>query len=129
MSRLPEDEFKDVIAELRRTAPEPPPVHWGAYRAELREKLERRTNRRWAGWRWPLRPFQIAVAAGFVAVLVYIGLPGHGQIPSDPAVMENAILASRLDVIAHLDVVQELDLFEDFDVIERLDSLPARDEG
>ena len=41
MSRMPEDEFKDVIAELRRTAPEPPPVHWGAYRAELREKLER----------------------------------------------------------------------------------------
>ncbi len=57
MSRLPEDEFKDVIAELRRTAPEPPPVHWGAYRAELREKLERRGSRGWAGWSWPLRPF------------------------------------------------------------------------
>ena len=129
MSRLPEDEFKDVIAELRRTAPEPPPVHWGAYLAELREKLERGGSRGWAGWRWPLRPFQMAVAAGFVAVLVYIGLPGHGQVPGDPAVMENAILASRLDVIAQFDVVQKLDLFEDFDVIERLDSLPARDEG
>jgi hypothetical protein len=69
------------------------------------------------------------VAAGFVAVLVYIGLPGHGQVPSDPAVVENAILASRLDVIAHLDVVQKLDLLEDFDVIERLDSLPTRGEG
>jgi hypothetical protein len=129
MSRLPEDEFKDVIAELRRTAPEPPPVHWGAYSAELREKLERRGSRGWAGWSWPLRPFQMAVAAGFVAVLVYIGLPGHGQVPGDPAVMENAILASRLDVIAQFDVVQKLDLFEDFDVIERLDSLPARGEG
>jgi len=129
MSRLPDDEFKHVIAELRRTAPEPPPVHWGAYRAELREKLERRGSRGWAGWSWPLRPFQMAVAAGFVAVLVYIGLPGHGQVPGDPAVMENAILASRFDVIADLDVVQKLDLFEDFDVIERLDSLPARSEG
>ena len=129
MSRQPEDEFKDVIAELRRSAPEPPPVHWGAYRAELREKLERRGSRGWAGWIRPLRPFQIAVAAGFVAVLVYISLPGHGQAPGDPAVMENAILASRLDVIAHLDVVQKLDLFEDFDVIEHLDSLPARGEG
>jgi hypothetical protein len=128
MSRLPEDEFKDVIAELRRTALEPPPVHWGAYRAELREKLERRGNRGWAGWSWPLRPFQMAVAASFVAVLVYIGLPG-GQIPNDSAVIENAILASRLDVIAQLDVVQKLDLLEDFDVIERLDSLPARREG
>jgi len=131
MSRLPEDEFKDVIADLRRTAPEPPPVHWGAYRAELREKLERGGSRGWAWWSRPLRPlrpFQMAVAASFVAVLVYIGLPGNGQIPNDPAMMENAILASRLDVIADLDVVQKLDLLEDFDVIERLDSLPTRGE-
>jgi len=129
MSRLPEDEFKDVIADLRRTAPEPPPVHWGAYRAELREKLQRRGNRGWAGWSPPLRPFQIAVAAGFVAVLVYIGLPGHGQIPGDPAVMENAILASHLDVVQKLDFFEDFEDFEDFDVIERLDSLPARGEG
>ena len=134
MSRLPEDEFpedefKDVIAELRRSVPEPPPVHWGAYRAELREKLERGERRGWAWWSRPLRPFQMAVAASFVAVLVYIGLPGHGQIPNDTAMMENAILASRLDVIADLDVVQKLDLLEDLDVIERLGSPPARDEG
>ena len=134
MSRLPEDEFqedefKDVIAELRRTAPEPPPVHWGAYRAELREKLERGGSRSWAWWSRPLRPFQMAVAASFVAVLVYIGLPGHGQVPNDTARMENSILASHLDVIADLDVVQKLDLLEDFDVIERLDSLPTLGEG
>ena len=134
MSRLPEDElpedkFKDVIAELRRTEPEPPPVHWGAFRAELREKLERRGNRGLAGWSWRLRPIQMAVAASFVAVLVYIGLPGHGQVPNDTTAMDNAILASRLDVIAQLDVVQKLDVLEDFDVIERLDSLPARREG
>ena len=127
MSRLPEDEFKDLIAELRRTEPEAPPVHWGAYRAELREKLERRGTHGWAGWSWRLRPFQMAVAASFVAVLVYIGLPGH--VPNDTTAMDNAILASRLDVIAQLDVVQKLDVLEDFDVIERLDSLPARREG
>ena len=129
MSRPPEDEFKDLIARLRSTAPEPPPVHWGAYRAELREKLERRARRWGAGWSWPLRPFQVAVGAAFVAVLIYIGLPGHGQIPGDPAAIENAILASRLDMIARLDVVQKLDVLEDFDVIDRLDSLPARREG
>ncbi len=134
MSRLPEDEFpedefKDVIAELRRTAPEPPSVHWGAYRVELREKLERGARRGWAEWNRPLRPFQIAVAVSFIAVLVYIGLPGQGQIPNDSAMMENAILASRLDMIADLDVVQKLDLLEDFDVIERLDSLHPRGEG
>jgi hypothetical protein len=134
MTRLPEDEspedkFKDVIAELGRTAPEPPPLHWGAYRAELREKLERGGSRGWSRWSQPLRPFQMTVAASFVAVLVYMGLPGQGRIPNDPATMENAIMASRLDVIAHLDVVQKLDLLEDFDVIERLDSLPPRGEG
>ncbi len=129
MSKPPEGEFKDVIAELRRTAPEPPPLHWGAYRVELREKLDRRGLRGWVGWSQPFRPFQMAVAASFVAVLVYIGLPGLGQIPGDPTLVENAILASRLDMIAQLDVVQQLDLLEDFDVIRRLDSLPGRGEG
>jgi hypothetical protein len=129
MSGLPEDDFKDLIAQLRRTAPEPPPVHWGAYRAELREKLERRGSRSWVGWSWPLRPFQVAAAACFVAVLIYIGLPNQGQITGDSVAMENAILASRLDVIATLDVVQQLDVLEDFDVIDGLDSLPAHREG
>lgn len=129
MSRLPEDEFKDVIDQLRRSAPEPPPVHWGAYRAELREKVDRRGARVWAGWTWKLRPVQMAIGAGFVAVLVYIGLPGYGSMPSDPALMENALLASRLDMIDQLEVVQQLDLLEDFDVIRRLDSLPRRGEG
>jgi hypothetical protein len=129
MSRQPEDEFKDVIEALRRSAPEPPPVHWGAYRAELREKLAERRGRAWAGWTWRLRPVQVAVAAGFVAVLVYIGLPGYGSMPTDPVLMENPVLASRLDMIDHLEVVQKLDVLEDFDVIKNLDTLPARSEG
>ena len=129
MTKPPEDEFAEVIAELRRTVPEPPPVHWAAYRAELREKLERGGSRGWVGWSRPLRPFQMAVAGSFLALLVYLGLPGHGQIPNDPATVEKAILSSRLDVIADLDVVQKLDLLEDFDVIERLDTFPPRGEG
>jgi hypothetical protein len=129
MSRPPEDEFKDVIEQLRRSAPEPPPLHWGAYRAELREKLEQRRGRAWAGWTWRLRPVQVAIAAGFIALLVYIGLPGYGSMPSDPALMENAVLASRLDMIDQLEVVQKLDLLEDFDVIRRLDTLPRNGEG
>ena len=129
MSRQPEDEFQDIITELRHTAPEPPPVHWGAYRAELREKLEERRGRAWAGWTWRVRPVQVAIAAGFVAVLVYIGLPGYTTLPTDPVLMENAVLATRLDMIDHLEVVQKLDLLEDFDVIKSLDSLPPRGEG
>jgi len=129
MSHPPEDEFRDVIAELRRSAAEPPPVHWGAYRVELREKLERRRAPAWAGWTWRLRPVQLAVAAGFVALLVYIGLPGYGTMPTDPVLMDNPVLASRLDMIDHLGVVQKLDILEDFDVINKLDTLPSRGEG
>lgn len=129
MKGQPEEEFKDIIAELRRSTPEPPPVHWGAYRAELREKLERRRGRAGAGWTWRVRPIQVAIAAGFVAVLVYIGLPGYSPLPNDPVLMENAVLATRLDMIDHLEVVQKLDVLEDFDVIKNLDSLPARGEG
>jgi hypothetical protein len=129
MSGQPEEEFKDIIAELRRSTPEPPPVHWGAYRAELREKLEQRRGRAGAGWTWRVRPIQVAIAAGFVAVLVYIGLPGYSPLPNDPVLMENAVLATRLDMIDHLEVVQKLDVLEDFDVIKNLDSLPARGEG
>jgi hypothetical protein len=129
MSRQPEEEFKDIIAELRRSTPEPPPVHWGAYRAELREKLERRRGRAGTGWTWRVRPIQVAIAAGFVAVLVFIGLPGYSPLPNDPVLMENAVLATRLDMIDHLEVVQKLDVLEDFDVIKNLDSLPARGEG
>jgi hypothetical protein len=127
MSRLPEDEFKDVIAELRRTAPEPPPVHWGAYRAELRETLERGARGGWGGWSRLLRPFQMAVAAVSSRACLYRPA-GPPPVP-DPATMDNAFLSSHLDVIAHLDVVQRLDLLEDFDIIERLDSLPPRGEG
>ncbi len=122
-NRPPEDEFRDLVQELRRTAPEPPPIHWGAYRAELRDKLERR--RAPAPWTWARswksRPLQIAVATSLVAVLAWVGLPGRQG--TDPALLENAILASRLDLIVQLDVVQQLDVLEDFDVISRLDRL------
>ena len=56
-----------------------------------------------------------------VAVLAWVGLPGRQG--ADPALLENAILASRLDLIVQLDVVQQLDVLEDFDVISRLDRL------
>jgi hypothetical protein len=114
------------MAELARTAPVPPPIHWGAYRAELRERLERRGGRGAARGGWLARPAPALVAAALVAVLVVAGLPDGlaPPPPPDPLALDSTILASRLDMLARLDVVQQLDLLEDFNVIGELDELP-----
>ncbi len=124
--RSSRDRFGWLMTELARTAPAPPPIHWGAYRAELRERLERRSSRAGALWWWLVRPMPALVAAGLVAVLVMAGLPGGVRSPGapDPLALDNTILASQLDMIARLDVVQQLDLLEDFNVIGELDELP-----
>jgi len=121
--RASRERFAALMTELARTAPPPPPIHWGAYRAELRERLERRTSG--SAWLWAslARPLPALVAAGLVALLVMTGLPGAVRTP-DPLALDNTILASQLDMIARLDVVQQLDLLEDFNVIGELDELP-----
>jgi anti-sigma factor RsiW len=116
------DRFAALMTELARTAPAAPPIHWGAYRAELRDRLERRSS----VWSWRVMPMPALVAAGLVAVLVMAGLPGGVRSPGAPDLLalDNTILASQLDMIARLDVVQQLDLLEDFNVIGELDELP-----
>jgi anti-sigma factor RsiW len=149
---LPEDEARaiqahvDGCADCRRdraeverlaldlSRAEAPPVHWGAYRAELEDKLAGRLGPPGpaAGRRWLWPPLPATLAAGLVALLLYMGLPAkHGQAPiaGDPAGLENAILASRLDLISRLDLVQRLDLLEDLDVIRGLDRLAPRGES
>jgi len=124
--RAAREGFAQVMTALARTAPPAPPIHWGAYRAELRERIERGGARRGGPWAWIGRPVPALVAAALVAVLVVAGLPGL-RVPGtpDPLALDNTILASRLDMIARLDVVQELDLLEDFNVINELDELPG----
>ncbi len=124
--RAARERFAGLVSELARTAPAPPPIHWGAYRAELRERLERGSSRDGALWTWLVRPAPALVAAALVAVLVMAGLPGGVRAPGtpDPLALDGPILASRLDMIARLDVVQQLDLLEDFNVIGELDELP-----
>ena len=121
---------RDVEAlALGLAALEPPRVHWGAYRAELREKMAPGAPGRARGaWGWMMNPARALAAAGLVAVMVYLGLPGVGVKPGsngggEISVAEDAILSSRLDLIASMEVVQRLDMLEDFDVIRRLDSL------
>jgi len=129
--RASRDRFAALMTELADTAPAPPPIHWGAYRAELRERLERRTSA--SGWLWArlARPLPALAAAGLVAVLVMAGLPGGVRAPGapDPLALDNTLLATQLDMIARLDVVQQLDLLEDFNVIGELDELPEPQKG
>lgn len=123
--RAAREDFGRLMTALARTAPPAPPIHWGAYRAELRERIERGGVRRGGGWAWIGRPVPALVAAALVAVLVVAGLPGLHVPGPDPLGLDNTILASRLDMIARLDVVQQLDLLEDFNVISELDELPG----
>ena len=119
------DDFAALAERLAR-APEPaPPIHWGAFRAELREALARRTGQVARPRRWSLGPLPAALGAGLAAIVLYLAVPGQNpRLPrSDQALVEDAMLASHLDVIKDLDVVQRLDLLEDFDVIGRLDRL------
>jgi anti-sigma factor RsiW len=116
------ERFADLMSALARTAPPAPPIHWGAYRAELRERLERRSGP--SAWGWLLRPAPALVAAALVAVLVMTGLPGLRAPGVPDPFRDNPVLASQLDMIARLDVVQQLDLLEDFNVIGELDQLP-----
>jgi len=124
--RVSRERFAALMTELARTAPAPPPIHWGAYRADLRERLERRASGGGWLWAWLVRPLPALVAASLVALLVMTGLPAGLRAPGtpDPLALDNTILASQLDMIARLDVVQQLDLLEDFNVIGELDELP-----
>jgi len=120
-----------ALAERLARAPEPaPPLHWGAFRAQIHAKLERRQRPAGAGRRWSLRPLPAALAASLAAVLLYLGVLGPGApIPvGNQAMLEGEVLDGRLDVVSQLDLVQNLDLFEDFDAIDRLDPLaPSRE--
>ena len=124
-------DFAAIAARLGR-APEPaPPIHWGAFRAELHESLARRSAPERRGRRWSLGGLPAALAAGLAVVVLYLAIPGgNGRAPvGDQAAVENAMLASRLDLIKELDVVQSLDLLEDFDVIGRLDGLESSEKS
>ena len=41
------EDFRGILHGLASSIPQPPQIHWGAYRAELREKLEARRQRAW----------------------------------------------------------------------------------
>ena len=125
-NREPE-EFSDIVQELRRTAPEPPPVAWGRWRAELRARLEARATRR-VWWR---RPLPVTLSAGLAAALLVVavltGVQRSGV--GDLTAMDESLLGRRLDLLRQYQVVERLDLLEDLDVIQQLDRLSGIREG
>jgi len=119
--RQAQADYARIASMLAR--PAAPAVSWGAYRAELRDKLDARRSGGIRSWAWSLRPLSMALAAGLVAVMLWVGGPGGiGQLGPADLALDDSILASRLGLISRLDLVQQLDLLEDLDVIRGLDT-------
>ena len=112
-----------------------PAVHWPSYRAELRTRLQARTERRpWAWWRHPL---PVAVSAGLATALVVVALLAPSARQEERRVrpaenlngFEEVVLGTRLDLLRQYPVVEHLDLLENLDVIRQLDGLTGSREG
>ncbi len=121
--------YRRILGDLARTAPLPPQVHWGRYRAELRARLERGARRAWREW---LRPAPLALAAGALGVLLM--LAGRERLPEPvkrdpPVASEEMMLGRELDLVERSTLVENLDLLEDLDVIQHLEGLSAPREG
>ena len=112
--------------DLARSAPPAPAVHWGRYRAEVRERIERRTRRPAEAWRWWLRPVPTALAAAVIGVLVMVAVRGGSHrvmVKPEAVAFEEIMLGRRLGLLERYEVLERLDLFEDLDVIQHLDGL------
>jgi anti-sigma factor RsiW len=110
--------FQTLLDGLRTSAPAPPEVHWGRWRADLRARLEPRT----AGRRWRLHPWPAALATGLAAAaliaIVWLGEESDAPRTDLASSVEEVVLGDHLD-----------SFLEDLDVIDQLDRLVPRAEG
>lgn len=124
------EEFREILRTLETSRPEPPPIHWGAYRATLREKMAARRGR--TRWRWRWLSWQVPVGLSAVAagVLLFLALQNGLHRPAlngDLWSLEETIAARRLDLLRQYALFERLDLWDDLDVVRRLDQLsPGR---
>ena len=120
---------RELLGALAASAPTPPAVHWGAYRGELRARLEARRDGRtfWRRWRVALVP----LTAGLAAALLFLTIHGVGQRsePRDVAALEETMIGRHLELIRAAPVVEQLELLEDLDIIRQLDRVAPRAEG
>ncbi len=122
------DELRRTVDALRQSAPEPPAIHWGRYRAELSTKLGERGGRAPAR-RWWLSPVPLTLAAGLAALLAVVVVQEGIRGVEDLRAFEEAVIGRRLDLLRQYRVVERLDLLEDLDVIRQLDRLAGSREG
>ena len=133
--------FDGVVMELERSLPEPPEIHWGRYRAELRARLDGATSEspglgahsaapdRAFAWLWgrPLPLALSAVLAGTLLVLAITGLPRQ-RAAEAPLAFEESVIGDQLELLRTYPIVERLDLLENLDVIKQLDRLaPSRE--
>jgi anti-sigma factor RsiW len=122
------ESFRALLSELSSRIDELPVPHWGAYRSELRRKLEARKERRLKWWRpaygWGAG---LAIAAATAALALWLAVPGlrnpANQPPGDQLALEQQMDVTDVGFLRNYGVVQQLDLLENYDVIEHLDEL------
>lgn len=121
--------FRNILQDLGNSLPEPPAVHWGAYRSQLRERLEQRQAGSW-GWRWLRWPIPVALSAAAAGALLILAVQSgtyRPGVPGDLASLEETVVAGRLDLLRQYSMLEHLDLLEDLDVVRQLDQLPRRE--
>jgi hypothetical protein len=97
-------------------------VHWGRYRAELRERLASGPPRRSARPAW--WPVPVALSAALASVLVLLAFdPPRATRVADLAALEEAAIGGQLDLLRDYAIVERLDLLEDLELIRDLDRL------
>jgi anti-sigma factor RsiW len=122
------EETREVLARLTGSLPAPPAVHWGAYRAQLRERLHARGATR-GGWRRFVRPLPLALSAAAAALLVVVAAQTDFRpwAPASDVAFEEVVIGDRLPLLQQYPVVEQLDLLEDLEIIRQLDHLPVRE--
>jgi anti-sigma factor RsiW len=111
------DESRSVLAGLAAGVPEPPPLDWGRYQAELRARRQAAPRRAW----WA-RPVPAILAAGVATAALLLGVHGLDR-AGDRTIVEERELGARLPLLRQYHVVERLDLLEDLDAIRHLDRL------
>jgi anti-sigma factor RsiW len=125
------EDFQRILRDLGSSVPQPPLIHWGAYRAELRSKLQARPEPRW-GRQWLRRPIPLALSAAVAGVLLVLAFQSgnyRSPVTTDLAFLEETAVASRFDLLRQYSMLERLDLLEDLDVIRHLHEIPASREG